>query len=67
MPSMANGNPITSPNVDIIPGHSSPISKLRIVPETAPTAKRTAEALAHFFARASASASSWRMPRRWRT
>ena len=51
MPSIANGRPITSPNVDIRPGHSRPISKLRIVPDTAPTANSTAEAFAHRLAR----------------
>ena len=55
MPSSANGRPITSPNSDIMPGHSRPISKLSIVPDTAPTANRTAETLAHFFASTSAS------------
>ena len=67
MPSIANGRPITSPNVDIMLGHRRPISKLRMVPETAPTANSTAEAFAHFFARASASWSSCRIPRRWST
>ena len=66
-PSSANGSPITSPYVDISPGQSNPISKLRIVPDTAPIANSTAEALPHFFASASASASSFLMPRRCST
>jgi hypothetical protein len=37
-PSMANPRPNTEPKVAMKPGHSSPISKLRIVPVTTPTA-----------------------------
>ena len=56
MPSSANGRPITSPNVSIMPGHNRPISKLRIVPDTAPTANSTAATFDHL--RASVSATS---------
>ena len=38
MPSIANGRPITWPQCDISPDHSTPISIDRIVPDTAPTA-----------------------------
>jgi hypothetical protein len=51
-PSRVNGKPYTSPNVSISPGHSIPISNDRIVPETAPTAKRTPMAFAQVCARA---------------
>ena len=37
-PSIAKPSPKTLPNVPVKPGHSSPISKLRIVPVTTPTA-----------------------------
>jgi hypothetical protein len=37
-PSSANATPKTSPKVAMKFGHSSPISKLRIVPVTTPTA-----------------------------
>ena len=37
-PSIAKPNPNTDPNVAVKPGHSSPISKLRIVPVITPTA-----------------------------
>ena len=67
IPSSANGRPSTSPYFDISPGHSSPISKLRIVPDTAPTANSTAAAFAHLWARSRATWSLWRMPRRWTT
>ena len=40
IPSSANPKPNTSPNADMKPGHRSPISKLRIVPVTTPTANR---------------------------
>ena len=42
MPSRAKGRPMTSPKRSNMPGHSRPISKLRTVPVTAPTAKVTA-------------------------
>ena len=42
MPSKAKGSPITSPKRSKRPGHRRPISKLRTVPVTAPTAKQTA-------------------------
>ena len=38
MPSIAKPSPKTSPNVAMKFGHRSPISKLRIVPVTTPTA-----------------------------
>src|SRR3954451_19538471 len=65
-PSNANGRPSTSPNLPISPGQSSPISKLRTVPETAPIAKRTADTFDHRFARPRATASP-RSPRRCTT
>ena len=37
-PSIANPSPNTLPNVAVKFGHSSPISKLRIVPVMTPTA-----------------------------
>ena len=46
-PSSAKGSPITEPKVPISPGHSSPISNDRMVPDTAPTAKRTPATFAH--------------------
>ena len=42
IPSSANGRPITSPKRSNMPGQSRPISKLRTVPVTAPTANVTA-------------------------
>ena len=39
-PSMAKPRPKTPPKVAVKFGHSSPISKLRIVPVMTPTAKR---------------------------
>jgi hypothetical protein len=42
IPSMLKGMPIAPPNFLISPGHSNPISKESRVPETAPTATRTA-------------------------
>src|SRR3990172_2933429 len=41
-PSRAKGRPMIPPENDMNPGHKSPSSKERTVPETAPTAKRTA-------------------------
>jgi hypothetical protein len=38
MPSIVKPSPKTAPNVALKFGHSSPISKLRIVPVTTPTA-----------------------------
>jgi hypothetical protein len=38
---------MTCPYIPIRPGHRIPISKLRIVPDTAPTANSTPIALAH--------------------
>src|SRR4029079_9497939 len=67
IPSSANGKPMTSPYCDIRPGHSRPISKLRIVPETAPTANSTAATFDHRRASESAIGSFERRPRRWAT
>ena len=39
--------PMTSPKRPIRPGHNRPISKLRTVPETAPTATNRPATLAH--------------------
>ena len=39
-PSIAKPSPNTPPNVAVKFGHSSPISKLRIVPVITPTANR---------------------------
>ena len=50
--------------VDSSPGHSSPISKLSTVPDTAPIANSTAETFAHRQASSSATGSSRRIPRR---
>ncbi|SDN34640.1 hypothetical protein SAMN04488074_1506 [Lentzea albidocapillata subsp. violacea] len=50
-PSSVNGSPMTSPNLPMRPGHSRPISKLRMVPETAPTANSTPIARAQVRAR----------------
>ena len=61
-PSSANGRPKTEPNSPISRGQSRPISKERIVPETAPTAKSTPATFAQVRARRIASASPW-MPR----
>lgn len=47
MPSIVNGSPMTSPNLPMNSGQRTPISNERTVPNTAPTAKRTAVALAH--------------------
>src|SRR6266508_2811959 len=44
IPSIAKAIPKASPKRSIIPGHSSPNSKERTVPLTAPTANRTATA-----------------------
>ena len=46
------------------PGHNTPISKLRTVPDTAPIANSTADTFAHLCARVSALASWRRIPRR---
>ena len=43
---------MTSPKRPMNRGQSMPISNDRIVPDTAPTAKRTPSALAHVWARA---------------
>ena len=68
MPSSANGRPITSPYVDISPGHSRPISKLRIVPETAPTANSTAATFAHLLGEVERDRRRRaQTPRRWTT
>ncbi len=60
MPSMVNGRPQTSPKSAMRPGQRMPSSKLRMVPETAPTAKRTAKAWDQRRARRRATGSSWR-------
>ena len=39
--------PMTSPKRPIRPGHNTPVSKLRTVPETAPTATNRPATLAH--------------------
>jgi len=62
-PSIENPMPKASPKRRIISGQSSPSSKERTVPVTAPTAKRTATARDQRSARRRASASSWRRPR----
>ena len=62
-PSSANGNPSTSPNRPINPGHSKPISKLRTVPDTAPIANSTAETFYHRFANRNAIGSPRTIPR----
>ena len=67
MPSSANGRPITAPYSRMNAGHSRPISKLRIVPDTAPTAKSTAATLDQRSASSSATGSRLRMPRRCTT
>ena len=50
MPSSANPKPNTAPNLAMKPGHSSPISKLRIVPVTTPTANSASIAFDQRFA-----------------
>ena len=50
IPSMANGRPMTAPNRPIKPGHRIPISKDRMVPDTAPMAKVTPRPFAHRWA-----------------
>ena len=62
-PSIANSTPKTSPKRPVNPGQSSPNSKERTVPVTAPTANVTATAFDQRCASFSASASSWRSPR----
>src|SRR4051794_28879027 len=52
-PSSANGRPMTPPAIRVKPGHSSPSSNEMIVPDTAPTAKRIANAFDQRRARAS--------------
>ncbi len=54
---------MTSPNRSNIPGHSRPISKLRTVPVTAPTANVTAATFDHRRASRIQSASLRRSPR----
>ena len=49
-PSTANPSPNTEPNVAVNSGHSSPISKLRIVPVITPTANSATSTLLHRFA-----------------
>ena len=63
MPSIANSTPKTSPKRPVNAGQSSPNSKERTVPVTAPTANVTATAFDHRCASFSASASSRRRPR----
>src|SRR6266545_4520405 len=63
IPSIAKAIPKASPKGSIIPGHSSPNSKERTVPLTAPTANSTATALDQRRARRSASASPLLRPR----
>ncbi len=63
IPSMAKPVPKTSPNRSMKCGQSSPISKERTVPVTAPTANRTAAAFDQRLARSSATSSPRRLPR----
>ena len=49
-PSRANPSPNTFPNRAIHTGHSSPSSKLRIVPVTTPTANSASMIFDHRFA-----------------
>jgi hypothetical protein len=46
MPSIANGRPMSWPQRDIRPDHSTPISIDKMVPDTAPTANSRPSALA---------------------
>ena len=63
MPSMAKATPNTAPHCDIHAGHRIPNSKLKMVPETAPTANRTPTALDQRRAMTSYTGSPVRMKR----
>ena len=62
-PSTANGMPYAAPKVPMSRGHSSPSSNDSTVPETAPTANRTAATCDHRRASSSAVSSPRRSPR----
>src|SRR5262245_9143065 len=62
-PSTANGMPNAAPHLPMNLGHSSPNSKLRTVPVTAPTANVTAMYFDQRWASSSASSSSCRIAR----
>jgi hypothetical protein len=51
-PSNEKGRPMMLPAMRVKPGHSSPSSNEMIVPDTAPTANRTANAFDHRLASA---------------
>ena len=57
------GIPYAAPYTRIRPGQSRPISKESTVPETAPTANKTAATRDQRCASSSASGSPWRTPR----
>src|SRR5438309_4119647 len=63
--SRPNGRPNTLPNLPIRPGQSSPSSKDRTVPVTAPTANVTAMTFDHRRARSNATSSRLRTPRQF--
>jgi uncharacterized Zn-finger protein len=60
---MANGRPMTSPKVPIMPGHRMPSSNDRIVPDTAPTANSTPSVLPQRRASSRQAGSPVRRPR----